>query len=190
MLAALAKGHTNRECCYVGNQDERTSADYLQEQNSLRWQVVTWGCVYVNTSPLIPYLVTRVFSAPTTTLLSKGSVLLIVEACLSLLTYQTEALILSAADELIRLYPQEKPGRRPPQASHAWRTEEPLSHPGGSDAGEKHTWSHRLSMATGPLVRPDNDDPSSGRGLSHDKRVFLKGNTATTTPRQHCLLLW
>lgn len=108
-VAALAKGHINRERCHVGNQDQRVSA---KTQNSLWSQAVTRGCVYMNPSPLIPKLVTRVFSSPTTTLLPKGTGLWVVEACLSLLTYQTEVLILSAADQLIGFYLQEEPGRR------------------------------------------------------------------------------
>lgn len=44
--------------------------------------------------------------------------LLIVEIWLSLLTYQTEVLILSAAGHLFRFYPQGKSGGSQPQDSH------------------------------------------------------------------------
>lgn len=153
----------------------RQSRSEHESQDSKQFVVmrVMWGCVYVNLSPLIPNLVTTAFSSPITSLLSKGTGLQIVESCRSPLTYQTEVLILSAADQLIRFYPQEEPGCGMPQASHAWRTQELFLHRGGSDAGLKHTWSHRLSMATGLLVRPDKDNPLLGRGLSHDKGVFF-----------------
>lgn len=107
----------------------KSRSEALWEQNSLWWQAVTRSYIYVNfmwtqASPLIPSLVSRVFSSPKTNSLWKGTKLLAVEACLSLFTYQTKILILSAADWLIRLYQQEKPGHSLPQASHAWRTEE------------------------------------------------------------------
>lgn len=155
--------------------------------------------VYVNTSPCIPSLVTRVFSSPKTTSLPKGTVLWIVKACLSLLTYQTEVLILSAADWLIRCCLQEKPGHSSPQASHAWRTEEsllPLWRPRQEWCRQKkkktkntHTWYRQLAMATETLVRPDHEDSSSGRGLSHDKREFWKVTRQQQRLSNSCLLL-
>ena len=129
MLAALAMGHTHWERGYVGSQDQRSSTKAVWQQSSLWWEAVTWDCVYVTTSPLIPRLVPGVFSSSPATLLSKGIVLLIVEACVSLVTYQTEVLIRSAAYRLIRFHPEEKPGRSLPQACQASRTEESLSHP-------------------------------------------------------------
>lgn len=61
---SLAKGHTNRESCYVENQDQRQARRSLREHNSLRWQAMTWVCVFVNTNCVTPGLVTRVSPCP------------------------------------------------------------------------------------------------------------------------------
>lgn len=136
-------GHTNRGHCNVGNQDQRMSSG-LWEQNSPWWETVTWSCVYVNTSPSHPKSDDwSVFFPPSTTLWSNDIVIFIVEACLSLITYQAEVLIWSAADQLIRFH---LPGKAWPQPA----TDLPnvtyrrvlVAAPVGVRRPEKHTWFH------------------------------------------------
>lgn len=124
MLAALATGHINWES-YVEIQDQRMSARMIFENKTVnralcggkQWREVVFMWIQTLSSQvwwLQCFLPTS---------------LLIVEIWLSLLTYRTEVLILSAADHLFRFYPQEKSGGSQPQDSHAWRTEESLLFP-------------------------------------------------------------
>lgn len=162
-------GCTNRGHCNVGNQDQRMSS-CLWEQNSPWWETVTWSCVYVNTSPCHPKSDDwSVFFPPSTTLWSNDIVIFTVEACLSLITYQAEVLIWSAADQLIKVSPARKSlatachrlAKRDVQKS-------PCCSPGGSTQAWKTHLIPPLSMAT----ESDNDHPSAGRGWSCDSRSF------------------